>query len=227
MLTVSIAEVMGRGVTIQPHEAVAVAQEVASAAAAEPSTTGSSHAPPALQTVRLGPDGSVTSAASDGVPSISEIATFLQAMLASPGKVTGALRFMIARALLEVDVPPFDSLEEFLRVLARFESSDRRAALRLLVERYLSAGGVQTSVGAHDSKPKPGVAPIVTVLAGPPALGLIRRPAPATHDRRRVGSHVSALRRDLRDADRQLFAQQVVRHKTAKIVRMPTLSVAP
>src|SRR5207245_5212080 len=120
-----------------------------------------------------------------------------------------------------VDVPSFDSLEEFLRVLARFEPSDRRAALRLLLERYVSAGGIGSSVTEIDTKPKPGVPPTVTVHAGPPPLGFVRRTAATPRERRRAGAHVSALRRDLREADRQLFAQHVARRTTATIVKMP------
>jgi hypothetical protein len=42
---------------------------------------------------------------------------------------------MIARALLEVDAPPFDSVEEFSDALARFEPGERTQLLRELLAR--------------------------------------------------------------------------------------------
>jgi hypothetical protein len=47
----------------------------------------------------------------------------------------GGLRYAIARALLDVDAPPFDSLADFSATLGRFEQGDRRLVLRLLAHR--------------------------------------------------------------------------------------------
>ena len=49
--------------------------------------------------------------------------------------IPGGLHYAIARALLEVDAPPFESVEEFSTALARFEHSDRDQAVRGLVEK--------------------------------------------------------------------------------------------
>src|SRR5262249_15420438 len=64
------------------------------------------------------------------------LAILLQQLL-PPGtpKVPGALRYGIARALHDVDAPPFDSIEDFSRALERFETGDRTAVVRALVER--------------------------------------------------------------------------------------------
>ena len=56
----------------------------------------------------------------------------------------GGLRYTIARALLEVDVPPFDSLDDFSRDLARHEHGDRAGIVRrLLRASRLSAVGAR------------------------------------------------------------------------------------
>src|ERR1700730_4040436 len=130
--TVSIAELLEHGVTIHPHEAVAIAQAVAMPVGEDHRTARPPFGPPAPDNVHLARDGSVACVACDGVPAVSEIAMFLQTMLAPAVKVPGALRYTIARALLEVDAPPFDSLADFSRTLARFEQGDRRAAVRNL-----------------------------------------------------------------------------------------------
>ena len=46
-----------------------------------------------------------------------------------------------------------------------------------------------------------------------------------THDRRRIPAQVAALRRQLREADQRLFEQQAASRKSARVVKMPALSV--
>jgi hypothetical protein len=86
--------------------------------------------------VVLNDDGSVSCAACGTTPAISEIAIFLDALL-PPGsaRVPGGLRYTIARGLLEVDVAPFDSLDDFSRALARHESGPRDEVVRRLLRR--------------------------------------------------------------------------------------------
>ena len=61
-------------------------------------------------------------------PAVSEVAIFLEQLLpAGLPRVPGPLRYTIARALLNVDVRPFDSLEELSRDLARHERGSRAA----------------------------------------------------------------------------------------------------
>ena len=126
--TVSIAEIQRAGVTLEPVEAVAVAQQLIQtlrrcddAGVVEPP-----YGPPTAANVVLNADGSVSCAACGTTPAISEIAIFLDALL-PPGslRVPGGLRYTIARGLLEVDVAPFDSLDDFSRALGRHESGPR------------------------------------------------------------------------------------------------------
>jgi hypothetical protein len=71
-------------------------------------------------------------------PVVSEVGIFLEDLL-PPGspRVPGALRYTMARALLNVDVPPFDSLDDFSRDLARHERGNRA----VLVRRALGRAG--------------------------------------------------------------------------------------
>jgi hypothetical protein len=49
--------------------------------------------------------------------------------------VPGGLRYALARALLDVDVPPFDSLDDFSETLARYERGPREQAVRRVLDR--------------------------------------------------------------------------------------------
>jgi hypothetical protein len=225
MFTVSIAELLASGIPIQTDEAIAIALELVAAVNAEPCTAPPSSSPAPLDGARLGLDGSLTYAASNCAPTISELATFLQTILASSGKVPGALRFTIARALRDVVAEPFDSFEDFLRSLARFDPPDRRAALCQLMARYLSADGRDVSVAPIDSAGKVESSPIVSVRVQPSAPRLLQRPS-VSRERRRVGRQATALRRDLREADRRLFEQLVARGQRARLVAMPVRSAS-
>ena len=88
------------------------------------------------------------------LPGLPEVAQFLQTLLDSAAKVPGALRYTVARALLEVDAPPFESLADFSRTLTRFEPSDRRAALRDLFDRYASATRAESTPTPSDASRK-------------------------------------------------------------------------
>ena len=224
MITVSIAELLARGVVIQPREAVAIAQELTAHFASGQSTTPLPCGPLSPDTVNLARDGSVSHIGADAEPGLAEVALFLHTMLGSGAKVPGALRYTVARALREVDAPPFDSLADFSRTLARFEPGDRRAAVRELLERdeLTSLGSATAPI---DSSPRRGVPPEVTVHVPPRARRWPAPQAPPAHDRRHVPSQVTALRRQLREADQRLFEQQVASRKTARIVKMPALSV--
>jgi Tol biopolymer transport system component len=250
--TVSIAELLEHGVTPQPHEAVAVAQGIV----APPNRVGPGDpvgpgnpgdgvertaprppfGPPSPETVRLGVDGSVVCTGSDVAPAVSEVAILLQTMLAPAGRVPGGLQYAIARALLEVDAPPFDSLADFSRALARFEQGDRRAAVRTLLGRHLMArhSPSDTSPSVPDAAAAGAASAPVTAPAavrsspGVPtattASAWKARSRPAA-DRRRIPPQVTDLRRHLREADQRLFEQQVAARKSAKMLKMPALSV--
>jgi hypothetical protein len=134
-----IAELLNQGVRLQSHEAVAIAQQlihnISVAVELQPPL-----GPPSISNVQLADDGSVTCLGCEVTPSVFEIAVLLHTLLpAGAGHVPGGLRYAIARGLLEVDVPPFDSIGEFSRALERFERGDRRAAVRGALRRVVVA----------------------------------------------------------------------------------------
>jgi hypothetical protein len=135
-LSESLRDVIGRVVELKPYEAVAIAQQLITSTNVH--VQGSSPlAPLSLDNVRLGMDGSVERSACIVRPAVSEIGVLLAEMLPREGttRVPGALRYTIARALLEVDAPPFDSATDLSVALARHEQGDRVAVLRDLYAR--------------------------------------------------------------------------------------------
>jgi len=140
--TASIAELQHAGVTLEAGEAVAVAQQLIQALRHCDNSGGVEppYGPPTAANVILNDDGSVSCAACGTTPAISEIAIFLDALLPSGSpRVPGGLRYTIARGLLEVDVPPFDSLDDFSEALMRHERGPRDEAVRGLLRRAESA----------------------------------------------------------------------------------------
>jgi hypothetical protein len=140
--TASIAELRHAGVTLEAGEAVAVAQQLIQTLRDSDGTGGVQppFGPPTASNVILNADGSVSCAACGTTPAISEIAIFLDALLpADSPRVPGALRYTIARGLLEVDVAPFDSLDDFSHALVRHERGPRGEVVRRLLHRAESA----------------------------------------------------------------------------------------
>jgi hypothetical protein len=136
--TASIAELLKAGVILDAGEAVAIAQQLIQALRQNCDGGGIEppYGPPTAANVVLNADGSVSCAACGTTPAISEIAIFLDSLLpASSPRVPGGLRYIIARGLLEVDVAPFDSLEEFSAALKRHERIGRHEAVRSLLKR--------------------------------------------------------------------------------------------
>ena len=154
MSTILLANLIDQGVEIAPHEAVAIAQLLIENGAVAPSP----------ENVQLRAEGDAWCVGCDVTPAVFEIAGLLQKLIPPrTPQVPGILRYTIARALLEVDAQPFDSLEEFSRSLARFERGDRRAIVRDLISR----------------RPKPVMLHIVPRSAAPPVAALPLRTAPA------------------------------------------------
>jgi hypothetical protein len=145
-MTRSIAEWQATGFMFEPDEAVAIAQELITSLL-EPRQVHEARppfGPPSPDNVFLNPDGSVVCRGCVVTPAVSEVAIFLEQLLpAGSPRVPGPLRYTIARALLNVDVRPFDSLEELSRDLARHERGSRIQTIRRALAR---AQGRQTIV---------------------------------------------------------------------------------
>jgi WD40 repeat protein len=178
--TIILSEIRARGVALSTYEAIAIVQALIhsdqSASDARPP-----YGPPTDETVTVDAAGVVACRTCAATPAVSEIAILLQDLLPMGTiGVPGALRYALARALLEVEAPPFDSIEEFSRTLERFEGGERTRLLRDLYQRAVST--------------RPGfTAPVVQFSARD------RRPLP-------VGE--SEQRRHVRDLDRQPLEPQ-------------------
>jgi Tol biopolymer transport system component len=196
MSAVSLAALRDAGVALLPHEAVAIAQLLIRHPDVSEPVAHAPYGPPTPESVEVEADGSVLCTCSATTPAVSEVAILLNALL--PPEITrvpGGLRYAIGRALLEVEAPPFDSIEDFSRALARFERGDRREVVRGLVERSFTFAPAYAD---HSFSPAP------AVITREPA-----KPQPFV-ERRRAGPRADELRRQLRDADRQFYEALVV-----------------
>jgi hypothetical protein len=159
---ISIAELLSRGITPSGDEAVAVAGALMLDRSSSTGTV-SPHEPPLPENVYLGSDGSVDCADCATKPAVSEVALFLRRLLPiGTAGIPGGLHYAVARALQEVDAPPFDSVEDFSDALARFEHGEPTELLRGLFER------TQTNAGLTSRSPRTGkrlVAAWVTAAA--------------------------------------------------------------
>jgi len=141
----SVADILAAHVTIQPEETIAIAQQLIAtfrsgvrAGVVEPP-----FGRPTPDRVILNEDGSVVCRGCETTPAVSEIAMLLQTLLPpAPARVAGGLRYTVARALLDVDVAPFDSLDELSETLARYERGPREQLVIGLLHRFAAAGGL-------------------------------------------------------------------------------------
>jgi hypothetical protein len=202
MPTVFIADLFAIGVHLDAAEAVAIAQQLIGELTSEHGSRRESAepllGPPTPANVLLGWDGAVACLACETKPAVFEIAVFLQTLLpAATAPVPGALRYTIARGLHDVDAPPFDSIDEFSRALARFERGDRAAVVRGVLAR----------------------------ATGQPPIHAFGRPraVPPSIERRRTAPSAAALRRELHAVDRRLFEQRV---QTPAVEAAPPAPVA-
>jgi Tol biopolymer transport system component len=169
----TLADVLNTGVAIDHHAAVAIVQELIASMAVGVEVKPP-FGPPSPENIWIASDGSVACRACATSPAVFEMAILLDTMLPRGGdvRVPGALRYTIARGLLEVEVSPFDSINDFADALARHQPEDGRAVLRDL---YWRASRLRA--GRGDLRV----------------------------ERRRHGLSRTELRRQLRDADEQLF----------------------
>ncbi len=168
MLTIALSHLLGRGVRLETHEAVALARELLAHPCGIP-TAGN---------IQLGSDGSASCISSDGMPSVANIANLLLTLLpAGTPNVPAPLRYAIARGLETVEAPPFGSLSEFSKVLERFEKGASRDVLRGVVQRGARPLGPAAAPIAVASRPVPPPAPGPVPLA-PRSTAVPRRPPP-------------------------------------------------
>jgi hypothetical protein len=147
----SIAELQEAGVTLEASEAVAIAQQlIRSLREADGRSVEPPYGPPASSNVFLNADGSVTCRGCDTIPAVFDVAIFLDAMLPPSPQAPGGLRYAVARAMLAVDVAPFDSMAEFSQALAKYEIGPREDVVRRLLQR--SSARLVTSLPIRDRR---------------------------------------------------------------------------
>jgi hypothetical protein len=149
----SIAELRAIGIIFRAEEAVAIVQQLIHTVPGGDCRIEPPFGPPSPDGVLIDEAGLVTCRTCESTLGVAEVAIFLQDLLpAGTPRVPGGLRYMIARALHDVDVPPFDSIDEFSASLARFERGDRVAVIRAMVERASSSALVRTHAADEDRR---------------------------------------------------------------------------
>jgi WD40 repeat protein len=165
MLTIALSHLLGRGVQLETHEAVALARELL----AHPCGI------PTPENIYLGSDGSASCISTEGVPSVAGIADLLRALLPpSTPNVPAPLRYAIARGLEAVEAPPFGSLHEFSNALARFEKGASRDVLRGVLQRGARPSRPIAAPIALAPRPVTPPAPVPAPLATPPTVVPLR-----------------------------------------------------
>ena len=131
---VSIAELLGSGVRLTAGEAVAIIR-AALTAQLDPTPAGepSRQLQESLaETLAVKTDGTIVWLGYTPHSTVSDMALLLRSLIPEDANTPGGLRYAIARALREVDAPPFGSTEDFSKALARFEAGDSQAICRRL-----------------------------------------------------------------------------------------------
>jgi len=201
---VSIAEVQASGVTLEAHEAVAIAQQlIASLRTPEAvSVLEPPFGPPTTRNVYVTADGRAICRACETTPAVSEMAVFLQSLLSPNVHVPGGLRYALARAFLDVDVPPFDSLDDFSETLARYERGARGPAIRRVVDRVKGRRAVVPMAVVERRRRAPSTAlrralreadaQLYMQRAATESLVVVPHPTPAPQSMRKAAAFIAA-----------------------------------
>ena len=136
MLRVTLAELAAADIHLHPAEAVAIV-----AALCRRQARGELRGMPSCANIRLSRDGELT--VEGPIPtgdagSIARMAQLLSDILPGFGaapqmRASGGVRLVIARALGTIDLPPYETVDEFAAALDRFAVPDLAASLRALV----------------------------------------------------------------------------------------------
>jgi WD40-like Beta Propeller Repeat len=176
MLTIALSHLLGRGVRLETHEAVALARELL----AHPCGI------PTPENIQLGSDGSASCISTDGMPSVASVADLLLTLLpAGTPNVPAPLRYTIARGLEAVEAPPFASLGEFSNALERFEKGARRDMLRGVLQRGARPSRpIAASIAVPPTPPAAGPSPVAPRLpvVPPRSTRVVRKPAASSSE---------------------------------------------
>jgi hypothetical protein len=131
---VSLAELAATGLILHPAEAAAVVVDLCRQLG-----RGEIRGIPSTHVIRLTLEGAVVAEGpiTTDRPPIAKAAQLLNDLLPPfnappPYRVPGGLRLVVARALGTLDLPPFESLDEFCAAISRFATADLATTARNL-----------------------------------------------------------------------------------------------
>jgi hypothetical protein len=141
----SLAELAGADIHLHPAEAVAIVAELC-----RRHRRGMLRGVPSPSIIRLSRDGDISVEGpipTEGPDDVARMAQLLSDILPGFGaaprlRARGGLRLVIARALGTLDLPPYDSLQDFGGALERFAAADLRACVRGLVAAWEGREGL-------------------------------------------------------------------------------------
>jgi hypothetical protein len=199
-MLIHLSQLGEASVELRSYEAVAIAQQLMHDDV-DASGARAPFGPLSVETVGIDVRGRVHCHGCAARQSVVEVAIFLQGVLDEfVGRVPVGLRHALARALHEVDAPPFDSGGEFAAVLARFERGNREDVLERLFRRVAES--------MSDVR--------------------VRGPETPLVERRRAGPTTADLRRELREADLHLYeARAAARRMATRRSSGGAMKVAP
>jgi hypothetical protein len=201
---VSIARVQAAGVAIEADEAVAIAQQLIATFRQRDAVqiVEAPFGPPTAENVYVNAAGRAICRACETTPAVSEMAIFLQSLLGGRVYVPGGLRYTLARALLDVDVPPFDSLDDFSDTLARYERRPREHVIRSVFDRFQSRCAVVPAVVVERRRRSPSTelrralreadAQLYMQRAATQSLVVVPHPQPAPRSMRKAAAFIAA-----------------------------------
>ncbi|MEO6239447.1 MAG: helix-turn-helix domain-containing protein, partial [Vicinamibacterales bacterium] len=145
---ISLADLSAVGLRLRPSEAATIARDIAQRVA-----RGEFPGIPSANVLRLAADGRIHIEGPVGSDrEVERAARLLETLL--PGfdappelRVPGALRLVLARALGTLDLPPYESLDDFASALSRFAASDARSCIS-----DIYAGGAAAAVAATSER---------------------------------------------------------------------------
>lgn len=156
---VSLADLSAAGIRLRAAEAVTIVRELIRQAAC-----GSVPGMPSAHVIRLTPTGQITveGPVAAGGRAVTRAATLLDTLLPpfdAPQELRapGALRLVLARALGTLDLPTYESLEDFSRALERFSEPDAQATVRRLTEAWARAARAASEPGEAPAPVEPEV----------------------------------------------------------------------
>jgi hypothetical protein len=211
--SVSVGDLLAAGTPVYPHEAVTLVLQVCRYLAWKASI-GEPVDVPAVGDIRIDAAGEavVTDLRSAAAPpAVADVALLLDRLLPEAGsdperRVSGVLRYTVARALGQLDVPAFSNLTQFCAALERFERDPSRDSIGVLFDRWRASTSTTAPVPAvladggwvvdqHGFRSRRGADEVLT-------QGIV---AHALIERRKTAPRADTFRLLLREADRQLF----------------------